>query len=118
MTHKKLVKEKMLVHSLLRGQTKEEQVEVMKQAKRDHLNTIVSMAKKCYTNRSLLKKYSPKDQIYLRKKKDEVISALENIRLSNLRKEQMIDILSKISSIDDGKILRKLLKSYVVVSKE
>ena len=103
----------MLVKSLLKCRTQEKQLEVIKKAKREHLNTVVIMAKKCYADRGILKKYSEKAQNYLKKNKSSVISALDSIRTSNLKKDKMISILSGISNIDNGKILRKLLESYV-----
>ena len=59
----------------------------MKKAKREHLKTVVIMAKKCYADRGILKKYSEKDQNYLKKNKSSVISALENIKTANLKKD-------------------------------
>ena len=112
-TSEKLLQEQMLVKSLLQCRTKEKQLEVMKKAKREHLKTVVIMAKKCYADRGILKKYSEKDQNYLKKNKSSVISALDSIRTSNLKKDKMISILSGISKIDNGKILKKLLESYV-----
>ena len=113
-TEKKLLEEKQLIHSLLRAENGDKQIAVLKNAKREHLNTVVFMANQCYKDRQLLKNFSPKDQTYLRSKQSSVVSALDNVKVSNLTKNQMLEILSKVAAIDEGKIFRKLLKSYVV----
>ena len=112
-TQRKLVKEKELVQSIIGADNHKRQLDVMKESKREYLNTLVSMTKHCYSDRYLLQKYSPKDQKYIKSKQDEVVKALDKIKTSNLKKDQMIKILSNISVIDDGKIFRKLLKSYI-----
>ena len=114
MTERKLEKEKKLVHSLLKSKSHENQLQLLKCAKRDNLDTVVKLANRCYRTPEKLKKFTPKDQKYLKCKQQDVILVLDNVKTSHLNKEKMLNILTKISAIDDGKIMRTLLKSYVV----
>ena len=115
-TQKKLITEKRLVHSLLRSSTYEEQTKNLNDAKREHLSTILRMIKDCFEDTSILNKYSVKDKKYLTGKKNHVVAAIEKVKTSNLRKEDIVQIMSTIASIDNGKVLKILLKSYVTVS--
>ena len=74
------------------------------------------MIKDCFEDTSILNKYSVKDKKYLTGKKNHVVAAIEKVKTSNLRKEDIVQIMSTIASIDNGKVLKILLKSYVTVS--
>ena len=113
-TQAKLVKEKQLVHSIIRSEDTKRQIDIFQSSKRQHLHTLIQMAKNCFTDRKILNKYNERDKKYLKSKKNEVITAFDKLKTSNLKKDEIITILSRVSNIDNGKILRKLLKSYVI----